>query len=71
MVYILARKNRGSSHHATITMTITPDHSQLAIASPTRPNAELDIPTKCSVEILEAIKEKPINGQISFRPVRK
>ena len=52
-------------------MTITPDHSQLAIASPTRPNAELDIPTKCSVEILEAIKEKPINGQVSFRPVRK
>jgi len=41
------------------------------MASPTRPKADPAMPTKCSVEMFDAISENPIRPHVSVRPARK
>ena len=57
--------------NATRTSVTAAIHSKLAIASPVHCAAFPDIPMNCSVEILAAISEKPINHHPKPRPARK
>ncbi len=70
IVVIRPSRYFGRNQRATITSVIAAIHSYEAMASPKSTPAPA-IPTKCSVEMLLAIRLIPISHQGRFLPARK